>query len=192
MPPIDQKTSGFPEELRAGVVALSDHTREKILFTLMIGDRSYTQLRNPLKVRKGSLTHHLKVLMKAGLVRNFSKGKFSGPYDSFYAITDFGRDLIQGVNGAFEPMVSTVPPFPQTATTVNSVLDELVLLGALRWKMADKIYWHHMLTVRKDELDAWQRFSLATQIATGVDVLTADSGWTVGQDTRIAPLLKAV
>jgi DNA-binding transcriptional ArsR family regulator len=168
-----------------------------ILFNLMIGESSYTELQKSLEVRKGSLTHHLKVLMKAGLVKNFSKGKFSGPYESFYTITELGRDLIQGLNGAFQPVVSTMPAFPQTATTLQSA-DEIVRLLSLRQKSWGDIYPNDMprLTFNKAQFATWQilSFLLKLQIEKDVDIMTvtADSGWTVGKDPRIAPLVNAV
>jgi DNA-binding HxlR family transcriptional regulator len=100
----DEKPNAFPEELRKGIGALADRTRERILFILTIRDSSYTELQRTLKIRKGSLTHHLKGLMKAGLVRNYSKERLSGPFDSFYTITDFGRDLLEAIVTSFQPI----------------------------------------------------------------------------------------
>lgn len=109
----DEKSHFFPEELRKGISALADRTREKILFTLTVRDSSYTELRKSLKIPKGSLTHHLKTLMKAGLVRNYSKERLSGPFDSFYTITDFGRNLLEAIVNSFQPIETKPTIFAQ-------------------------------------------------------------------------------
>lgn len=95
----------FPEELKESLIALSDDNRGKILMTLSNAKRglSYTQLLKSVELRKGNLTHHLKVLIKAGLVRNFSKKRLSGPYDSYYEVTDFGSRMVNGIYSAVLP-----------------------------------------------------------------------------------------
>ncbi|MDG7034714.1 MAG: winged helix-turn-helix transcriptional regulator [Nitrososphaerota archaeon] len=95
----------FPEELKESLIALSDDNRGKILMTLSDAKHglSYTQLLERVELRKGNLTHHLKVLMKAGLVRNFSKKRLRGPYDSYYEVTNFGNRMINAVYSAVLP-----------------------------------------------------------------------------------------
>ena len=113
----DEKPNAFPEELRKGISALADRTRERILFILTIRDSSYTELQRTLKIRKGSLTHHLKGLMKAGLVRNYSKERLSGPFDSFYTITDFGRNLLDAIANSFQPIETEPTIFAQALSS---------------------------------------------------------------------------
>jgi DNA-binding transcriptional ArsR family regulator len=118
----DEAPNAFPQELRMGITALADQTRERILLALAIRDCSYTELQKALKIRKGSLTHHLKRLMKAGLVRNYSKGRLARPFDSFYTTTSFGKDLLEAIMKSFQP-IELVPT--KSLTQVLSSAREL-------------------------------------------------------------------
>lgn len=102
---MSNRSEGFPLELRKALKALSNETREHIFLNLTEEGDSYTELLRRTNIQKGSLTHHLKTLMSAGLVRNFSRGKIQGAYDSFYAKTGFGESLVAGILGGVEPPV---------------------------------------------------------------------------------------
>jgi DNA-binding transcriptional ArsR family regulator len=132
----------FPPELRKALKALANEKRENIFLRLTEQGNSYTELMQMTNMRKGSLTHHLKTLMAAGLVRNFSAGRIQGPYDSFYATTGFGQSLVSGILEGIEPpryhilfsgltaapmrdRYTTVARFELTGDLPNSPLGEL-------------------------------------------------------------------
>ena len=85
----------IPDEIKSAVSALSHNTRWNIIEVLQQSDMSYTELLKTVDIQKGSLTHHLNKLMYAGLVDNYSQGKFSGPYNSYYRLSAFGKDFLE-------------------------------------------------------------------------------------------------
>jgi DNA-binding transcriptional ArsR family regulator len=95
----------FPHELRKALKALSNESRERIFLALTEEGMAYTELLDRMHIRKGSLTHHLRTLQASGLVRNFSRGRLQGPYESYYAPTAFGQSLVNGIQLGMEPPV---------------------------------------------------------------------------------------
>jgi DNA-binding transcriptional ArsR family regulator len=111
------KLESFPPELRRAIRALANANREQIFLAMTSEGTSYTQLLRSTKLRKGSLTHHLKALISAGLVRNFSKRNLDSSYASFYSPTDFGLTLVSSIFDKVQPpsqsgtvVQPTVPP----------------------------------------------------------------------------------
>ncbi len=100
---MSEKPKTFPPELRRALKALANENRERIFLLLTAEGSSYTELLNQLRMRKGSLTHHLRTLVAAGLVRNFGRNTLQGPYDSFYSTTGFGESLVGGILFGIEP-----------------------------------------------------------------------------------------
>jgi len=58
-----------PEHLSATFAALSDPTRRAILARLALGETSVKELSEPFSLSGPSITKHLKVLERAGLIR---------------------------------------------------------------------------------------------------------------------------
>jgi DNA-binding transcriptional ArsR family regulator len=58
-----------PDHLSATFAALSDPTRRAILARLILGETSVKELSEPFSLSAPSITKHLKVLERAGLIR---------------------------------------------------------------------------------------------------------------------------
>ena len=89
----------IPQETRSILDALREPTRQGL--AMMLAERgklSFTellQLAEPMNA--STLNHHLKVLMKAGLVKNHYR-KVEGKDDySFYQLTELGRDFLKQI-----------------------------------------------------------------------------------------------
>ena len=98
----------FPKEIKEAVSALDHDVRWSIIELIQKNEEmAYTELLRTLNIKKGSLTHHLNSLMENGLLDNYSKEKFSGPYSSYYQLSRFGKDLITGLLSSvqFPPVV---------------------------------------------------------------------------------------
>lgn len=123
----------FPVELRKAMSCMSDEKRQLIVSRLYAGECSYTELKKDIATTKGNLNHHLSELQKAGIILNYSKQNLSSPYDSYYAIGDFGRDLIDGIFGSLKPsklitqFEFTIPrsSSPTQGFTLTTPLDEV-------------------------------------------------------------------
>lgn len=88
----------IPEEIKEAISALDHTLRWRIVELLQERDESaYTELLGILNIPKGSLTHHLNKLMENGIIDNYSKEEFGGPYSSYYRLSSFGKDLIAGI-----------------------------------------------------------------------------------------------
>ena len=51
----------------------------------------------------GILNHHLLELTKAGIINRYLGAGEQGSPEKYYTITDFGKDLLQGIFTAFAP-----------------------------------------------------------------------------------------
>jgi DNA-binding transcriptional ArsR family regulator len=60
-----------PDHLSATFAALSDPTRRAILARLVLGETSVKELSEPFSLSAPSITKHLKVLERAGLIRRY-------------------------------------------------------------------------------------------------------------------------
>jgi len=88
----------FPDEIKGAVSALDHDTRWKIVELIQEKKRlAYTELFRYLKVRKGTLTHHLNKLMENGILDNYAGENFDDPYSSYYELSRFGKDFISGL-----------------------------------------------------------------------------------------------
>lgn len=117
----------LPEELTQPIKALTDETRRKILLSLLETDAfSYSQIQNVFQIKKGTLNHHLHILVSAGLIRNFSIKTLGNPYNSYYAITNFGRKFIEGLHQTLETKKAR-----RTIThTSTTTLEEEMIIGS--------------------------------------------------------------
>jgi len=102
-----QNVNIFPEEVKRALDSIADESRQKILSTLIREyEFAYTELKNSLELTKGNLNHHLSELLKAGLISKCLKGKSEKPFESYYSLSDFGRDFIVGTLNALKPSTS--------------------------------------------------------------------------------------
>jgi DNA-binding transcriptional ArsR family regulator len=115
----------FPEEFVQPIKALTDQSRRKILLSLLGRDAlSYSQIQSAFRIKKGTLNHHLHILVSAGLIRNFSYKDPGSQYNSFYAVTGFGRKLIEGLHQTLErpKIISKTVTFEGTTTVHEEIV----------------------------------------------------------------------
>ncbi len=98
---IEEYANEMPSELRRAIEALNDDIRRAIFFVLLKhGDLSFSQIMAELEIpRKDSsiLSHHLKILEKGALIKNDYAKKKGVDSHSFYDITEFGEDILNGL-----------------------------------------------------------------------------------------------
>ena len=98
---IKEYADELPSELKRAVEALDDDLRQAIFFVLLKnGEQSFTQIMTQLEIpRKDSsiLSHHLKILEKGALIKNKYAKKEGVDSHSFYDLTDFGEDILDGL-----------------------------------------------------------------------------------------------
>lgn len=105
----------IPEEIKEAISAIDHNLRWHIVELLQERNESaYTELLGTLNIPKGSLTHHLNRLMENGIIDNYSKEEFGGPYSSYYRLSDFGKDLVTGILSSIqiEPVIDTKEKHP--------------------------------------------------------------------------------
>jgi hypothetical protein len=81
-------------------------------------------MKNDFQIKKGTLNHHLHILVSAGLIRNFSVKNPANPYTSFYAVTSFGRRFTEGLRQTLEQpkIIRKTVTFNGTATLEEEVI----------------------------------------------------------------------
>ena len=89
----------IPSETRAILDALAEPTRQALAMMLAekgeLSFRALAQSAQPMN--PSTLNHHLKALMKAGLVKNHYR-KIEGKEDySFYQLTELGREFLRRI-----------------------------------------------------------------------------------------------
>jgi len=89
----------IPHETRSILEAMSEPTRQGLAMMLAErGEFSFNELLQAARpINASTLNHHLKALIKAGLVRNYYR-KVEGKDDySFYQLTELGRDFLKQI-----------------------------------------------------------------------------------------------
>lgn len=87
----------IPQEARAMIEALSEPSRQGLAVMLAEkGELSFKEILLQAKpMNSSTLTHHLKILIKAGLVENHYR-KIEGKDDySFYQLTGLGKHFLR-------------------------------------------------------------------------------------------------
>jgi len=116
----------LPEELVQPIKALTDETRRRILISLLEKDSAhYSDIKNNFQIKNGTLNHHLHILVSSGLIRNFSIKIPGNPYNSYYAITDFGRKFMAGLRQTLEPEV-----VERTFTFTSATFSDKIVIGS--------------------------------------------------------------
>lgn len=94
----------FPQELSRPIKALADTTRQRLILLLQEKETlAYSEIMENTRLLKGNLNHHLNVLMKSGLIRNFGKDEPGTPFTSYYAISDFGKRVLESLRNILRP-----------------------------------------------------------------------------------------
>jgi len=98
---IKEYANEMPLELRRAIEAINDDFRLAVFFVLLKhGEMSFSQIMAELEIpRKDSsiLSHHLKILEKGALIKNEFTKKEGTDSHSFYNLTDFGEDVLNGL-----------------------------------------------------------------------------------------------
>ena len=87
----------IPQEARSMIEALGEPSRQGLAVMLAEkGELSFKEILLQVKpMNTSTLTHHLKILMKAGLVENHYR-KIEGKNDySFYQLTSLGKHFLR-------------------------------------------------------------------------------------------------
>jgi DNA-binding transcriptional ArsR family regulator len=110
-PVTPESPKDFPSPVVRIIEALADSNRRRILGELeSVDSLSYTALKDSVGLEKGTLNHHLGILSKAGLIRNFLSTAPSDDYHSFYEIAPIGKQVVEGIFSAFEPKTEAAFP----------------------------------------------------------------------------------
>ena len=124
-----------PREIVMAIKGLDNAIRFTILTLLSKHQElSFTELNEILKIKKGSLAHHLEKLMNAALVKNYSKKELKGPYDSYYAPTEFGKIFLSAIFESLAPSRFALTPPPLTMAVQVPLLPQYqVDIGAAEY-----------------------------------------------------------
>jgi hypothetical protein len=106
---MEKESFKFPSVLKEAVSGLDHELRWKILESIIKnGSMSYSKLLSDLNIekkRKGKLTFHLGKLTTSALIERFEQlGTWSER--SFYDISPFGKDLINGLMESIAPQTT--------------------------------------------------------------------------------------
>lgn len=92
-----------PEDIREAVKALSDNTRLAIVVALLKhGELTFSQLLETLEISSSILSHHLKNLVNASLIKNYYIKKPDSEEYSFYDLTSYGEVFMRSVYGMLD------------------------------------------------------------------------------------------
>jgi DNA-binding HxlR family transcriptional regulator len=131
---IEEYANAMPIELIRAIEALNDDFRQAIFFVLLKnGNLSFTQIMTELEIpRKDSsiLSHHLKILEKGSLIKNEYAKKEGMDSHSFYGLTEFGEDILNGLMDTL-----AVPNLP--GEPIEPLKKLLIQVGS---KRSDKVF----------------------------------------------------
>lgn len=131
---IEEYANEMPIELIRAIEALNDDFRRAIFFVLLKnGNLSFTQIMTELEIpRKDSsiLSHHLKILEKGSIIKNEYAKKEGIDSHSFYSLTDFGEDILNG-------LMDTLAVPNLTGEQIEPLKKLLIQVGS---KRSDKVF----------------------------------------------------
>ena len=124
---MERYTNELPLVVRNSIKALNDGKRQSILiYLLKKGSRSFTEICKDLNISKNNLSHHIKILMRYGLVYNFyNRNEYDDKY-SFYEISKLGKVIITNLINLVIPLRSEEEEF-LLDTTMDKVITEKFL-----------------------------------------------------------------
>lgn len=131
---IEEYANEMPIELIRAIEALNDDFRRAIFFVLLKnGNLSFTQIMTELEIpRKDSslLSHHLKILEKGSIIKNEYAKKEGMDSHSFYGLTEFGEDILNG-------LMDTLAVPNLTGEPIEPLKKLLIQVGS---KRSDKVF----------------------------------------------------
>lgn len=100
---IEEYIKEVPEDVKEAIKALSDDTRLAIVVALLKhGEFTFSQLMETLRVNSSVLSHHLKSLINASLIKNYYAKKPESEEYSFYDLTSYGEQFMRSVYGLLD------------------------------------------------------------------------------------------
>ncbi|MBD3211244.1 MAG: ArsR family transcriptional regulator [Candidatus Lokiarchaeota archaeon] len=86
----------LPLEIRKALKGLNNNNRQEILmFLLKEDEKSFIEISKALEIQKNNLSHHIKTLMRYGLIYNFyKKNDFNEKY-SYYVLSNLGKKILK-------------------------------------------------------------------------------------------------
>lgn len=115
----------FPREIIEPIKAVYNKTRRQILLTLLDkSSLSYSEIKNNFQISKGTLNHHLHILVRSGLIRNFAVSSPGDPYKSYYTMTNFGHKFLDGLRQTLEPKIVRRTVIHTNSTTITDEIME--------------------------------------------------------------------
>lgn len=96
--------SEFPVEITKVMNCLVDTNRQKITMSLEKKKSTWDELKKEFEFTSEDQSHHLLELTKTGIINRYAGSETHAPY---YALTEFGRDLLNGVFNALSPEIQT-------------------------------------------------------------------------------------
>lgn len=80
------------------ISTLSDKTALNIVELLKTHDLSFSQIQKIINIDKGTLSYHIKKLLKSALIVNYYQKKEGTNEYSFYQLTGFAKDLLDNIS----------------------------------------------------------------------------------------------
>lgn len=92
---MEKYSNQVPKLLKNSIKALDNEKRQGIMMYLLEkGPKSFMEISNDLKVKKNTLSHHISILMRFGLLYNFyNKNEFNDKY-SYYEVSKLGKRIM--------------------------------------------------------------------------------------------------
>ena len=103
---MEKDVKEFPIFLRNSLKALNDESRQNILlYLLKESSKSFVDISKDLSISKNNLSHHIKTLMRYGLIYNFyDKNKYKNKH-SFYELSKFGKKIVMSLIELISPNI---------------------------------------------------------------------------------------
>ena len=95
----------FPVEITKALTCLVEPARQKIAMLLLEKKSTWLELKNEFGFSTEDQSNHLLELTKAGIINRFVLSTDQIIYERYYAITDFGKDLLNGIFMALSPTI---------------------------------------------------------------------------------------
>lgn len=100
---LEEYVREVPEDVKQAIKALSENTRLAIVVALLKhGELPFSQLMEILGINSSILSHHLKNLVNASLVKNYYVKKPDSEDYSFYDLTSYGEAFMRSVYGMLD------------------------------------------------------------------------------------------
>lgn len=107
---METKSFEFPYALKNAIKGLDNDLRSKIVeYLVENGETSYSKILKELEIKnKGILTFHLRELSKSGVIERLELLGSKKDQKSFYNVSPFGRNVINGLMSSLLPRQTTI------------------------------------------------------------------------------------